>query len=86
MIFGLPARVADDATPSANSYAGMGGDRKLLPEALASAGMDRTRLLVLNDAELSAHSARSDPRLAAYRRVLVLTLGFGVGAALIQRA
>jgi predicted NBD/HSP70 family sugar kinase len=64
----------------------MRGDRTLLPDALAMAGLPDLPLFVLNDAELAAFSARADPRLAQYRKVLVLTLGFGLGAALICRS
>ena len=50
------------------------------------AGLAGLSLFVLNDAELAALSARLDSRLAGFRKVLVLTLGFGIGAALIHRA
>ncbi|NMO16099.1 ROK family protein [Pyxidicoccus fallax] len=43
-------------------------------------------VLVLNDAELAAEAARGDARLADSRRVLCLTLGFGPGGALLERA
>jgi hypothetical protein len=85
MVFALPTRVDSDGTPRSSNYAGMQGDRMLLPEALALAGLSGLPLLVLNDAELAAHSARLDLRLAGFRKILVLTLGFGIGAALIQR-
>jgi len=64
----------------------MQADRTLLPDALELAGLPALPLLVLNDAELAALGARSDARLAGFRKVLVLTLGFGIGAALIHRA
>jgi hypothetical protein len=85
LVFALPARLADDGTPGGSSYAGMSGDRMLLPDALELAGLASLPLFVLNDAELSALSARLDERLAGFRKVLVLTLGFGIGAALIHR-
>jgi len=56
-----------------------------LPEAMELAGLAGVPLFVLNDAELAALSALTDPRLAGFRKVLVLTLGFGIGAALIHR-
>ena len=64
----------------------MGGDCTLLPDALEMAGLPDLPLLVLNDAELAALSAISDERLARFRKVLVLTLGFGIGAALIDHS
>jgi hypothetical protein len=85
MVFALPALVSDDGTPIGSSYAGMQGDRMLLPDGLQMAGLDDVPLFVLHDAELAALSARLDPRLAGFRKVLVLTLGFGIGAALIHR-
>jgi hypothetical protein len=85
LVFALPARLAVDGTPGPSSYCGMSADRMLLPDALALAGLSDLPTFVLNDAELAALSARLDPRLAGFQRILVLTLGFGIGAALIQR-
>ena len=84
LVFALPCPVDDDGTPAPSSYVGMGGDGALLRDAMALAGLPDLPLLVLNDAELAALSAHSDARLAGFRKVLVLTLGFGIGAALIQ--
>jgi len=85
LVAALPSRLADDGTPLYGTYAGLRGYRSLIPDALELAGLRDVPVFVLNDAELAAHSARLDPRLAAYRKILVLTLGFGIGAALIQR-
>lgn len=81
LVCALPSRLDDAGVPEGSSYIGMGGDANLLPEALALAGLGQTQLLVLNDAELAATSAQLDPQVQG--RTLVLTLGFGVGAALI---
>lgn len=85
LVFALPAKLDDDGTPHSSNYAGMKDDRSLLPDILQLAGLGGLPLFVLNDAELAALSARLDPRLAGFRKVLVLTLGFGIGAALIHR-
>jgi hypothetical protein len=85
LVFALPVKMDDDGTPHRSNYAGMKDDLMLLPEALQLAGLAGLPLFVLNDAELAALSARLDARLAGFRKVLVLTLGFGIGAALIQR-
>jgi hypothetical protein len=85
LVFALPTRLADDGTPGGSNYAGMRGDRALVPDALALAGLAGVPLFVLNDAELAALSALTDGRLAHFKKVLVLTLGFGIGAALICR-
>lgn len=81
LVCALPSRLDDAGVPEGSSYIGMGSDATLLPEALALAGFGPTQILVLNDAELAATSAKLDPRVNG--RTLVLTLGFGVGAALI---
>ena len=87
LVFALPTKLSGDGTPEGTgSYAGIRGAQTLLPEALEMAGLPDVPLFVLNDAELAAFSARADPRLAQYRKVLVLTLGFGIGAALICRS
>jgi len=86
VVFALPGAMADDGTPGGSSYVGMAGDRLLLPDALKQAGLAGLPLFVLNDAELAALGALTDERLAKFRKVLVLTLGFGLGAALIHRA
>jgi len=86
LVAALPSRLTDDGTPLYGTYAGLRGYRGLIPDALELAGLKDVPVFVLNDAELTAHSAKLDPRLAAYRKILVLTLGFGIGAALIVRA
>lgn len=85
LVFALPVKMDDDGSPHSSNFAGMKDDRMLLPDALALAGLSGLPLFVLNDAELAALSARLDERLAGFRKVLVLTLGFGIGAALIHR-
>ena len=85
LVFALASRVGNDGTPGGNTYAGFKNDRTLLTDALHMAGLDDLPLLLLSDAELAAHSARADPRVADFRKVLVITLGFGIGAALIHR-
>jgi hypothetical protein len=86
LVFALAVKLDDDGTPHRSNFAGMQGDRTLLPDVLQLAGLAGLPLFVLNDAELAALSARLDERLAGFRKVLVLTLGFGIGAALIHRA
>ena len=87
LMFALPTSVSGDGTPEGRgNYVGMRGARTLLPEAMAMAGLADLPLLVINDAELAALSARLDVRLAGYRKILVLTLGFGIGVALVSRS
>lgn len=85
LVAGLPCRLGDDGIPEGSSYIGMAGDAALLPDAMRLAGMPPVPLWVLNDAELAAYSAMQEPAGAATQvSTLVLTLGFGVGAALIR--
>ncbi|MEO6953909.1 MAG: hypothetical protein ABI321_19055 [Polyangia bacterium] len=80
LVLALPAALRADGTPEGSSYPGMAGDDGLVEDALSYAGMTGTETLLVNDAELAALSAR--PR--ARGRALVLTVGFGVGAALLD--
>jgi hypothetical protein len=65
--------------PGACSYAGLGGDADFVEAVLAGAGLAACDCVYLNDAVLAALSV-------ARRAVptLVVTLGFGVGGALIE--
>ena len=86
LVFALPTRLAADGTPLGGNYAGLRGYREMIPETLELAALSDVPAFLLNDAELAAFSARSDPRLAGFRKILVLTLGFGIGAALVCRS
>jgi hypothetical protein len=85
LVFAFAGGVSQEGVPEGNTYVGLHDDDTLLTDALQLAGLPCLPLLVLNDAELAALSARLDSRLAAYRKILVLTLGFGIGGALILR-
>lgn len=86
LVCGLPARLDAEGVPITSDYAGLCGYRELIPDALELAGLSSVPAFVLNDAELAAFSARVDPQLAGFRKILVLTLGFGIGAALVYRS
>jgi hypothetical protein len=85
LLAGLPARFDADGTPLGGNYAGLRGYRELIPDALALADLPDVPAFVVNDAELAAFAARADPRLVGFRKILVLTVGFGIGAALVSR-
>ena len=85
LLCALPTRVDAEGTPKGDGYAGMQDYRLLLPESAELAGLGGLPIHVLNDAELAGLGARLDPRLAGFRKVLVLTLGSGIGAALLLR-
>ena len=80
LVLALPAALSSNGNPEGSSYPGMAGDVDLVTDALACAGMSGTETLLLNDAELAALSALPIAR----GRALVLTVGFGVGAALLD--
>lgn len=86
LVVALPSRLDDAGVPEGSSYIGMAGDVTLVADALHVAGLAETPAWVLNDAELAAATARLDSRLPppGQGAVLVLTLGFGLGAALLQ--
>lgn len=83
LILALPARLDDRGVPEGSSYVGMKGDQDLVTDALKIARLTDLPVWVLNDAELAAVSARLHPALSPNQRTLVLTLGFGLGAALL---
>lgn len=84
LVAALPSRLDDQGVPEGSSYIGMNGDRSLLADAMLQAGMPAIPLFVLNDAELAAVSARHEFEIVP--PALVLTIGFGVGGALILGA
>jgi hypothetical protein len=76
VVLALPAELDDALVPGACSYP-IAGDATLVADVLARAGLDGVPALVLNDAELAASDVPRD------RATLVLTVGFGVGGALV---
>ncbi|WP_226994056.1 ROK family protein [Myxococcus hansupus] len=82
----LPCPLDAALVPGGSTY-GWEGHAPLVADILQAAmgNEGRGTALVLNDAELAAEAARSDARLARHGRVLCLTLGFGPGAALLER-
>jgi len=83
LVLALPCELDDRCVPGPCSYPGLEGDAAFVEGVLHLAGLGGWTVLVLNDAELAAASARRCPHVPADRTTLVLTLGFGVGAALL---
>ena len=80
VVLALPCELDSEGLPGGSSYAGMEGDRTLVRDAFVRAGLGHSRVLLINDAELAAASARlAMPRV----KTLVLTLGYGVGGAVL---
>lgn len=85
ILFALPSRVDDAAIPEGSSYIGMGGDQSIVGAVMSSSGINPQQILVMNDAELAALDALADESLQRRSKTLVLTIGFGVGAAIALR-
>jgi len=96
LVLALPAALSDDGTPQGCTYPGWSGNKDLIPRIAAQLDEwiqadhghpwrnTEGRILLLNDAELAARSARLQSGVAAARTSLVMTLGFGPGAALLS--
>lgn len=78
LLLALPCELSD-VVPGGSSYIGMAGDAELVADVAEAAGC---RAEVLNDAELAALAVlESEP----VGKVLIVTLGFAVGGALVDR-
>jgi len=96
LVLALPSALADDNTPEGCTYPGWEGCAELLPRIAARLDdwiqgdpshpwrVAEGRILLLNDAELAARSARLQSSAVASRITLALTLGFGPGAAILD--
>jgi hypothetical protein len=79
LVLALPADIDDDLVLGPCTYPWTPGDGAFVDDVLRAAGCDQADVLVLNDAELAALAvAPHHPG-----STLVLTLGFGVGGALL---
>jgi hypothetical protein len=78
----LPAAIDDHGAPGPSTYADLRGD--LVDRCLRRAGLGHARRIVMNDAVLAACSARLSPAHDPARKTLVVTLGFGVGGAVLS--
>lgn len=85
LFFALPSRLDDRGIPEGSSYIGMTGDSALIADAIDLAGLNPRFVLTVNDAELAALDAAAEPQLEQSAKTLVITLGFGLGAALVTR-
>lgn len=83
VLFALPCELDEQGIPGSSSYPGMEGEGQFLPKTIRLAGLKVENLFVINDAELAAVSVTLDPQVKQYEKVMVVTLGYGVGGALI---
>ncbi|MBK7825239.1 hypothetical protein [Nannocystis sp.] len=81
IVLALPCEISQDGELGTCSYPWRAGDT-IVPEILAAAGLARVPTLLLNDAELAAIGVATRPPIAA--PALVLTVGFGIGGALLR--
>lgn len=84
LVLGLPCWIGNDCSLGGSSYAGMKGNIELIDQILKHAELENIKVILLNDAELTCYTALSDKRLKGFKKVLVVTLGFGVGAAVLE--
>ncbi len=82
LVVALPSRLDDGGVPEGSSYTGMCGDADLVTDVMMMAGMPEVPAFVVNDAELAAASAHHEFDLV--KPALVLTLGFGIGGAIVR--
>ena len=81
IVLALPAELDDEGCPEGSSYPGLQGDRDVAAAVLERAGIPGARVIMLNDAELAALSAKRVVPPSA--TALVVTIGFGIGEALL---
>jgi len=84
LVLALPCEVTDDGACLASSYCWEAPDAGLLDELVLGLGFRPDAVGVLNDAELAAVAATGDDRVPRGETILVLTVGHGVGAALLD--
>jgi hypothetical protein len=86
LLVALPSRLDDSAIPEGSSYIGMANDGSLIADVINTVGGPLASLRhvrVMNDAELASLDAIAEPTLRGCAKTLVITIGFGVGAALV---
>ncbi len=84
IVLALPCALDSSGFPSSCSYPGLRDDLSIVIDVCERAGIVNATVLTLNDAELTAYSASCDKRLSGFKTTLVLTIGFGVGCAVLE--
>ena len=85
VVLALPCELDDRGVPGPCSYASLEGDGQFADAVLAEAGLADLPCMLVNDAELAAISARARWGERLPPQTLVLTLGYGVGGALLVK-
>jgi hypothetical protein len=86
LVLALPCELSDDGVAAGCTYCWGQSDASLLRELADAAAVDWAALRILNDGELAGVAASREPSVPADQITLVLTIGFGVGAALLEAA
>lgn len=81
IVLALPCEISEGGELGTCSYPWCAGDT-IVPEILAAAGLAGVPTLLLNDAELAALGVAARPPITA--PALVITVGFGIGGALLR--
>ncbi len=84
VVFALPCDFDQNEVPGGSSYIGMKGAANLIPDILEHSNLTGLPTYVLNDAELAAVAARALVKENT-EPILVITVGFGIGAAVALR-
>ena len=84
MVLALPCALDSSGSPGSCSYPGLENHPAIINDVCARAGILTGTVFTLNDAELTAYSASCDKRLSGFNTTLVLTIGFGVGCAVLE--
>lgn len=87
IILAMPCAIEQDLTTGPCSYVGFEGDKTLIMDIVRAMESLASPVYVANDAVIAAESARLDMAEMGHeaQRVLVVTLGYGVGGALLER-
>ncbi len=83
IVLALPCEVDPHGAPGTCSYPWSAGD-PIVHDMLAAADLTHLPTCLLNDAELAALGVATDATATTGDTTLVLTLGFGVGGALLR--
>lgn len=86
VLLALPCSISSNGTLGSNSYGGIRSDRSLISNIIKKSVLNNPSVLLLNDAELASYAALNDHRLERFNKILVITIGFGVGASIINRS
>ncbi|MES2824109.1 MAG: hypothetical protein V4732_10945 [Pseudomonadota bacterium] len=84
IVLALPCDIDNDGVLGGSSYAGMKGNADLVDSIIHHANLEDVQVLLLNDAELTAASALHDKNVIKFNKILVITLGFAVGATILE--